>query len=338
MQKTKIGVDYRLANKHLGGMAVYLKSIFNELVKKNSNEYLLFDDNPTARPGFKKNIWTVIWEQVWVQVCLTYLFWKNGVTTAYFPNPPVSFFLWIPLIVTVPDVSFYYDEGMSRMTKQYLMIMYFMSVHKAKIITTFSQNSKKDIVNLFHVNPEKVFVTPLAASESIGRIPLTKKKHIICVPGTMIPRKNIKEAIEAFHRLPKGLRKNIELIIVGHTSKRIEGDVCFTGRISDNELSKLYSESHLFMCTSLYEGFGLPILEAMRCGVPVVSYKNSSLPEAVGDAGVLVSNVSELVGAMERVLTDSKFRKTLIKSGYGHEKRFSWGRTASIFLKVIESC
>lgn len=348
----RIGVDYRLATRHFGGMAVYLKDLINSLkIVDINNNYILFDDAPSTGPGFKKQIWTIGWEHVWVQLCLPYLFWKQKINLGYFPNPPVSLFLNIPIVLTIPDVSFMYDSTFPKWIKWYLWIVYFLSAHKAQVITTLSNNSKTDIARFFKINLNKIKVTPLAAANGIVCQKLKenlKRNYIITVPGTLIPRKNVIETILAFKKLPKHLTASFQVLIVGNAQgddfeklkdfvgkNNLTNKIIFAGRVSDQELSKLYSMSRLFVCTSLYEGFGLSILAAMKCGVPVISYSNSSLSEVTGNAGILVKNVEELSQAMKKVLENKKLQKELIKKGFERESTFNWNETANYFLNSL---
>ena len=270
---------------------------------------------------------------------------------AYFPNPPVSFFLTIPMILTVADVSFLHDVTMPRWIKWYLWIMYFLSAHKAQTITTFSQNSKNDVVKYLKVKSDKVHVTPLAVSDSILRQKSkenNKKNYILAVPGTFISRKNVENTVFAFKHLPANLKNTYQLVVVGHTqgdgfnklkdfvaSEDMVEKVVFTGRVTDQELSNLYSWAKLFVCSSLYEGFGLTILEAMKCGTPVISYANSSLSEVIGKAGILVNNYTELSEAMYRVLSSQTLQNTLKHKGLKRATHYSWAKTATSFLASL---
>lgn len=348
----RVGVDYRLAGRHLGGMAVYLKTLIGSLKRVDrANEYVLLDDDPSGEPGFVKSAWTIIWEHIWLQVYLPYFFITRKIDMAYFPNPPVSFFLTVPIVLTIPDVSFAYDVSMSKLPKLYLWTMYYLSAHRSKSITTFSQNSKYDIERLFHINPNKITVTLLAPAENIAPVrglSKSKTKYIITVPGTLIARKNVEDTILAFKSLPEKLTRSRILMIVGYphgegydrltkyiAAQDMVKKVIFAGRVNDEELSKLYTQADLYVCSSLYEGFGLPILEAMTCGTPVISYNNSSLPEVVGDTGMLVNNRQELTQAMEKVLSSSSLRTKLSQLGLKHAAAFSWSRTTSAFLTAL---
>src|SRR3989339_756897 len=346
----QIGVVYRLPNRHLGGMAIYLKNLIRSLkMIDKQNEYVMFDDNPSGHPGFKKHAWTIVWEHIWLQLCLPYFFWKGKINLGYFPNPPVSFFLTVPIVLTIPDVSFMHDAALPHWLKGYLWMMYFLSAHKARTITTFSENSKKDIAAFFKVRSDKIYVIPLAGLRNSSRQKeKTKDKYVITVPGTFVPRKNIKDTILAFKKLPARIKNTHRLVIVGLTqgedfekvknfvaSEKMSRKTVFTGRVSDRELSRLYSGARLFICTSLYEGFGLPVLEAMTCGTPVISYANSSLSEVVDDAGILVNDYDELSRAMQQVL-DSQMLQNILKSkGRRRAALYTWDKTATAFITSL---
>lgn len=188
------------------------------------------------------------------------------------------------------------------------------------------------------------------------------KKHNIAKPyilsvGTIQPRKNLVRLIEAFSRLVKQLNSEsanktsqlinqltnqLQLILVGKPGwlyekiyaapKKfgVENRVKFLNFVSDEDLSILYKEASVFCLPSLYEGFGLPVLEAMSYGIPVVISNTSSLPEVVGDAGILVDphNVAEIAGGLQKIITDEVLRNDLIKKGKERVKLFTWEKTA----------
>lgn len=125
---------------------------------------------------------------------------------------------------------------------------------------------------------------------------------------------------------------------VVHISHNLQNDVIFTGYISDGDLPALYNAADLFVYPSLYEGFGLPPLEAMACGCPVITSNTSSLHEVVGDAGIMVDpyDVDRLADAMHKVLSNDGLREDMIKKGLERAEMFSWEKTARETLKVYE--
>ena len=207
----KVGVDYRLASQHLGGMRVYVKN-FVELLKKTDaqNEYYLLENNYNPPRNFREKIWRAIQEQVWIQVKLYRIFKTNDFGIGLFPNPPVSFFLNVPIILTIPDMAFFYDKEMYWWVRWYLWVTYYLSAHKASVVITFSQNSKEDIRKILNLKSEKITIVPLAPSRTIRvindkkKINLVRKSYridkayILSVPGTFVPRKNIIGLIKSF--------------------------------------------------------------------------------------------------------------------------------------------
>ena len=228
-------------------------------------------------------------------------------------------------------------------------------------IITVSEWSKKDIAKFFPNTEDKIFVTPLAADKKYK--PLNKEhcreflkktyginKPFILYIGGFSPRKNVKSLILAFSSIFNSLNKEYELVIVGankddSTYLNILGqnvdigeNIIFTGFVPENHLPILYNGSDVFAYPSLYEGFGLPPLEAMSCGTPVISSNISSIPEVVEDAGVLINpfNIDELKNALVSVLNNDSLKTSLSIKGLERSKFFSWQKTAKQTLDVYK--
>ena len=163
---------------------------------------------------------------------------------------------------------------------------------------------------------------------------------MLCVAGAD-PTKNVEALVDAFARLPVPLREQHDLVLVGDFRRRpelrdqvrragLEPQTVFTGVVDDDRLITWYQKATLFVFPSRYEGFGLPVLEAMACGCPVISSNASSLPEVAGDAAMLVdpSDVNRMATAMASVLSDGDLRHDLAQRGLAQASRFSWDRTA----------
>jgi len=178
------------------------------------------------------------------------------------------------------------------------------------------------------------------------------RPYVLCVAGAD-PSKNVETLVEAFARLALPLRDKHDLVLVGDFRRRadlrdlvgrvgIEKQTVFTGIVSDDQLIDLYQHASLFVFPSRYEGFGLPVLEAMACGCPVICSNVSSLPEVAGDAALLVdpSGMAGLACEMERVLTDSHLRQGLRERGLTQAAKFTWDRTAretiAVYKKVVQ--
>ena len=173
-----------------------------------------------------------------------------------------------------------------------------------------------------------------------------KGKYILFV-GTLQPRKNIKRLIEAFSKLKD---KDVDLVVVGKkgwmydeiinspSEFGVGNRVKFLDSVEDEDLSTFYKNAIFFILPSLYEGFGLPVLEAMEYGCPVITSNVSSLPEAGGDAVLYVNpeDVKDITEKMQKLLQDDSLRKELVAKGREQVKKFSWKKTAEQTIKVLE--
>ncbi|MBK5240230.1 glycosyltransferase family 1 protein [Clostridium sp.] len=226
-------------------------------------------------------------------------------------------------------------------------------------IITVSEFSKRDILKFFPIDENKVFVTPLAADRKYA--PLDKlfcktflkdvynlEKPFILYLGGFSERKNVASAITAFSNIYKDLNKEYNLVIVGGykdssqtliklTNKlKIDSQVIFTGFVPEEHLPIFYNGCDTFVYPSFYEGFGLPPLEAMSCGTPVIASNLTSIPEVVGDAGILINpyNISEISFAIGDLLSNEKLKEELSIKGLKRASEFSWQNTARNTLRV----
>lgn len=232
------------------------------------------------------------------------------------------------------------------------------SVKKAARIFTISQASKDDIIKEYGIPEAKVMVTYpgikqglMIKEKLLSMDELSKKyginKDYILFVGTLQPRKNITRLIEAFSKLNNS---DLELLVVGKKGWKFEeilaapekfgvkNKVKFLESVSDNDLQVFYKNAICFVLPSLYEGFGLPVLEAMQYGCPVITSNVSSLPEAGGDAALYVNpmDVDDIKKKMELIITDKGLRAELIEKGYRQVKKFSWEKTARETLSALE--
>jgi glycosyltransferase involved in cell wall biosynthesis len=227
-------------------------------------------------------------------------------------------------------------------------------------IITVSQQSKKDILFYLEVKPERIMVIPEAANPKFQPLaqeyflPALKRYGIetpyILYVGSLEPRKNLLRLLEGYSQL-RSWSDKWSLVIVGARNfwksspvvkevkeLGLKSYVRFTGYVPDEDLPAIYSGADLFVFPSIYEGFGLPVLEAMACGIPVVTSNTSSLPEVAGDAALLVDpySVDEIAAAMRRVLCDPDVAAELCAKGLQRAKQFSWERTARETIAVYE--
>jgi glycosyltransferase involved in cell wall biosynthesis len=227
------------------------------------------------------------------------------------------------------------------------------------LVVTISESSKRDIVELLGVPPEQVWVTPLAsryATDTQGgfkgtmAVDLGDRPYILFV-STLEPRKNVVRLIQAFDQLKNQHRIDHQLVLVGQKGWQFEPifeaiaaspwqhHIRHLDYLSDAEVAYCYQNADVFAYPSLYEGFGLPVLEAMTLGCPVVTANTSSLPEVAGDAALLVdpTSVEDLAEALERVIGDRSLRQAMIAKGHQQAAQFSWTRTAKSTLAAYRS-
>lgn len=231
------------------------------------------------------------------------------------------------------------------------------ALQKAERILTVSHASKEDLVRYFGLDQNKIVVTyngvddrfkpdtsdhsKKIASEASG----IKDPYILSVVNDK-PYKNAGVIVQAFHKFSTGSKIPYKLVIVGtgqtavldRVLKTMVNRPIFLSKVTDDQLIALYQNAALFVLPTLYEGFCLPVLEAMACGTPVITSHVSSLPEVVGDAAILIdpNNIDELAGAIYNVLANKDLQKELREKGIRQAKKFSWSETAKQTLRVYE--
>lgn len=235
------------------------------------------------------------------------------------------------------------------------------AAQRADAIITVSEYCKADIVESLGVPEEKVVVTyhgvherfRRLATEDIDQAILLKygiTRDYLLFVGTLQPNKNLETLIAAYYHLRQAYRLQVALVIAGQKGWHYDGiyrkvqdlgleqDVVFTGYVVDEDLPTLYNQAQLFVTAACFEGFGIPVIEAMACGVPVVASKAAALQEVVADAGLLAAPLSipELTEAMARALTDTTLRQDMIARGYVRAQQFTWERTARQTLAVYK--
>ncbi len=266
-----------------------------------------------------------------------------------------ALFLKNPFIVTVHDlVRTCFRFGGETVIERILLKLDIRYIKRASHIIAVSQNTRNDLIKYLKVPDNKISVVYNGVDHSIFKpysVKLLDEPYILYV-GSERPRKSLGRLLDAFAKL-KGEFPELKLVKVGAfgrskeyrrdimkklASLGITEDVIFIDRVSELELAYYYSSAQLLAYPSLYEGFGLPPLEAMACGCPVVTSNTSSLPEVVGEAGIMVDphDTDSLAQAMRQVLTNSKLRDDMVRKGLEQSKRFSWEKAAEQTLEVYK--
>lgn len=255
-----------------------------------------------------------------------------------------------PFVVTIHDLSFlFYPRSFRVLNRLYLRLFTRLSVRRARRVIAVSESTRRDVIHTYGIAPEKVDVVhngvdPAFRPLSADQIAAFRARHglperFILFVGTLEPRKNVPRLLRAYAQLPAG---RPPLVLVGgkgwfyaEVFRLVEElglttEVRFAGYAPPDDLPIWYNAATLFVYPSLYEGFGLPPLEALACGTPVIASTSSSLPEVMGQAGLLVdpADTSALAEALHRALTDQVWQAQMKVSGPAQASRFSWQEAA----------
>jgi len=290
--------------------------------------------------------------------------WIRGFDLYHQPNyVPYSFDG--PTVVSIHDLSHRVFPQYHPRRRVLFLRAFEGKLKRAARIITISEFSRQEIIDILGVAQEKVAVTYLGASPEFRPLSITREdkllfqaryglpdKYFLYV-GTIEPRKNLARLIEAFHLLKQEkAQADMKLVLAGGKGwidrdifdrvkeLRLQEEIVFTGYIEGRDLPILYNLAVALVFPSLYEGFGLPPLEAMACGTPVISSDVSSIPEIVGDAGILIDpyQVTELAEAMLRVARSESLRAEMSRAGLERSRKFSWQRCAAETLQIYREC
>ena len=372
----RIAIDYTAAIRQRAGIGNYVRKLVDAMLEQDaSNQYtLLTSGRPTRERPFPtadnvrgRSIFipdrylNIIWYRWRLPLYATYF---SGQVDIYhgpdFALPPIG--KTLRKVVTVHDLSFLeHPEYAVPSLAAYLKKVVPEAVAAADVICTVSQEVSRTLIEHFQTPREKLVVIPNGVSPHFKRITdpvllgATRHKYGLKHPlvlgvGTLEPRKNHIGLIKAFYQAQKKKKGPAMLALAGgkgwlyeETQRlveelKLEKKVRFLGRVSDLELVTLYSLADVFAFPSFVEGFGVPPLEAMACGAPIITSNTSSLPEVVGDAALLINphNTGELSGAIMRILENKQLQEELRQKGYERVKEYSWPASAHKMLSVYQ--
>jgi glycosyltransferase involved in cell wall biosynthesis len=368
-----IGIDAHAIGARQGGNETYIRNLVKALAEIDErNRYTLYLANACAaeewRDGFVKRHANFEIRSlppptplVRVPVALAFELRLRPVDLLHvqYTAPP---FCPVPVIATIHDLAFeHLPQTFTRRGSLQMKLTVRSTAKKAARIATVSEYSRQDLLRTYKLPPEKVVVTyngveshftsqPNSADEveRIRRRFGIDRDYILAV-GSLQPRKNLVRLIRVYARLRSEQEKfKHQLVIVGRQlwladeifaevrKQQWADDVILTGYVADEDLPALYRAAAAFVYPSIFEGFGLPPLEAMACGTPVVTSNTSSLPEVVGDAAVLIDPYDEqkLANALLRIVNDELLRVRLRKQGIERVKKFTWRAAAEKTLQL----
>jgi glycosyltransferase involved in cell wall biosynthesis len=367
----RIAIDAHSVGTGLGGNETYATNLIEGLARIDSvNSYTLYVTRREALerfsnrwPNFSVRVTLPHTPLIRIPLTLSTELRKNPVDVLHvqFTAPPFS---PCPVVVSIHDLSFeHLPQTFKWRSRKQLRITVRRSARQAAQVIALSEYARSDIIATYSVNPGNVSVIPLAAPAHFGptrdEVELQRVRQTYGIEGDYIlsvgaiqPRKNLSRLVAAYSRLrwarPEG--KLPQLVLVGkcawlydetlRTIKELEisNSVILTGYVPEADLPALYSGALCFVYPSYFEGFGLPPLEAMKCGVPVIVGDKTSLPEVVGDAGVLVDpfDIEDITTAIGKVIADSELRMQLRAKGLERAKLFDWQETARQTLAVYK--
>lgn len=365
-----IAIDAHSVGTGLAGNETYITNLIEALAELDRvNRYTLYVTKRTAVERYRNR-----WPQVDVRLTLPHTpLVRIPVTLVtelrrrpvdllhvQYTAPPLA---PCPVVATIHDISFeHLPHTFTRRSRMQLRFTVRQTIHKAAHLIAPSEYSRTDLIQTYGTSPQQVSLTPLAAAshfapatgeeiERVQRKYQIEPDYILAV-GSIQPRKNLVRLIKAYASLrrERPQAKLPQLVLVGKRGwlyeetlrtagdERVSEHTIFTGYVPETDLPALYTAALCFVYPSYFEGFGLPPLEAMQCGTPVITGDQTSLPETVGDAGLFVDPFDEnsIARGIARLVDDPGLRARLRARGLERARMFSWGETARLTLRVYE--
>jgi glycosyltransferase involved in cell wall biosynthesis len=364
----KIGINL-ISLKDMTGIAVYSRELLYQFIKQDTpNEYIIFINekmeeyfNFKSFANFSKfqiikfrfNPKNFLKRLFYEQIIIPFYSQKFKIDIIFNPNIFTPVLTKKPIVVTIHDLIYLKEKQIIKKI-YYTILTYFIRIRKIFIVTP-SNFSKNEIINNLKIKANRIrviyegiptlngFSNDLQISLKIKDI-IEKYKPYFFYIGRITSHKNIKNIIEAFQMF-SSKNNNFYLVLAGplddeNFKKFFKNEhILYLDKANEREKILLYKNSFCLTFPSLYEGFGLPVLEAQSLGVPVLTSNTSSLPEVAGEGALYVDpyNVEEIAKGMERIAFDENLRKDLIQKGYENIKRFSWEKAANELLNLFKS-
>lgn len=373
MQKRslRIGVDARLLSEPITGIGRYLYETLSRMVNEQ-HEWYLYSHRPLIIGDWdyknvsirNLNLNGRPLRMLWAQSILPYWAYKDKIDVFWSPSHRIPYYLphSIPSVVTIHDLVWRHAGDTMRPLSRWLDSKLMLeAANAANVVIAVSVSTANDLIEEEKSLSKKIEVIPLGVSLRIKSFhSKTNGKRSIQVDpfylfvGTLEPRKNLARLIEAVSRLPSALKNSAKLLIVGGKGWggvninelikrfRVENNVEVLGYVDDSKLANLYSNALFLVMPSLYEGFGLPLIEAMAHGVPAITSNRSSMPEVIGNAGILIDpeSVQSIADGLSLLLSCENLRKDLSSAALARVKEFDWSissvKTLNIFKKIAK--
>lgn len=371
----KIAVNTRfLLPDHLEGVGYFLFECFRRIVPSHpEHEFIFIFDRPyDKRFVFADNITPVVtgpaarhpllWK-LWYDVKVPSVLKKNNADIFFSCDGFCSLTAKIPQCLLIHDLSFlHYPSSMKR--SHFLFYKHYTPkfLQKAKRVVTVSEFSRKDILSQYKIDADKMDIVPNAVKEVFHSITEREKEEVkakltggreyFIYAGSIHPRKNLVNLLKAFSIFKKKQKSNWKLVLAGRLAWKYKHfveslktykyreDVVLTGYLEEKELARVISAAYCLIYPSLFEGFGVPVLEAINCQVPVITSGHSAMEEIAGDSALYINpgNHHDIAEKMQLLYKDENMRSQLIQKGKKITSQYSWDRSADLLWQSIMKC
>lgn len=370
----RIAVNTRfLLSTKMEGFGWYTFEIVKRLVENHpEHEFIFFFDRPFDEKFiFGSNVTPVVLNpparhpilfRIWFNYSVKRALKKHRADVFFSPDGFLSLTSDIPQVGVIHDINFeHHPEDIPSSARRYLKKYFPRFAKKAAHLLTVSEYSKQDICKTYGVDPSKVTVSWNAASTSFNPLPQEQKvtvrkkysngKNYLLFVGALHPRKNVKRLITAYQNLLESDPAfDYELVIVGEAlwkrsgyslniDEKTKSHIHFTGHLSLEDLAQVMASASVFTFVPYFEGFGIPLVEAMRCGTPILAGNLTSLPEVAEDAALYCDpmDVDDITSKLQEICSNETLRKELSQKGLKRSKQFSWDRSAENVWNVLRN-
>jgi len=371
----RIAVNTRLLLKNkLEGIGWFTYETFIRITKEHPEHqfFFLFDRPYDNAFVFNSNVTPIVVSPPARHPFLWYYWFEHRIPKALkainadifvSPDGYLSLSTNVPQLAVIHDINFFHNpKGLPFFTSHYMNYYFPRFAQKAKRVVTVSLFSRTDIANNFNIDNSKIDVACNGASDKYR--PLSEKdiqqvrqnfsdgQPYFLFVGAFNPRKNVARLIEAYDLFRKKSSSTIKLLLVGEPMFKTtdidiayrncthSSDVVFLGRKGLVELTQITGAAHAVVYPSTFEGFGIPLLEAMKCGIPIAASNATAIPEIAGNSAIYFDpySVDEMTNAMHRVAYDTELRRILRANALEQQKLFNWDNTAQALYNSIEKC
>jgi glycosyltransferase involved in cell wall biosynthesis len=369
-----IAVNTRLLIKNkLEGIGWFTYETLSRITKLHPEHtfYFIFDRPYHTDFVFSDNVIPIVLNPkarhpilfvIWFEISVTRFLAKLKPDLFLSPDGYLSLLTKTKSLAVIHDINFeHYPKDLPWIIEKYYRYFFPRFAQKASRIATVSEFSKQDIASKYNINQSKIDVVyngsnenyhPLSDFENeLTRAKYTQGKHFFVFVGALLPRKNLTNLFLAFEQFKQKTGSETVLVIVGekkwwtasieqaYSNISDKNSIIFTGRLEPIELNKVLSASVALTYISYFEGFGIPIIEAFRCGTAVITSNVTSMPEVAGDAAILVNpfSIDDIADAMQQLFENHDYRNQLIQKGIIQLSKFSWDKSAELLWNSIET-